>query len=354
MKQSTLFLLLGLCVSTSGWAKIWRVNNNQSISADFTTLIAAHNGASGGDTLHIEPSATSYGGLTITKKLVIIGPGYYLGDNPNTQANKQVAQVDAFNLQVGAAGSTIMGLDFFQSSISVFANDIVIRRNKFTQPSGNVFDNSTGIIYTYWLSNNGNIPVQNIIITQNFGCQININNASNGILISNNYIAWNGWGGNATAGACLSVNANAIVIVQNNIFRRGAVSVNNSSIINNIMVAGTFSGTGNLVSNNLGNGTQFGSDNGNVSNVTIANIFVGAGTGISFDGQWKLATNSPAIGAGFGSTVPNPVDGGMFSGQSPYVLSGIPPIPAVYAFENKPIGSNSDPITVTIKVKSNN
>jgi hypothetical protein len=86
----------------------------------------------------------------------------------------------------------------------------------------------------------------------------------------------------------------------------------------------------------------------------MSTVFVGAGEGISQDGQWKLRQGSPAIGAGFGSTSGSPIDAGMYGGQASYVLSGMPPVPSIYFFENQPIGSNTDPIDVTVKVKSNN
>jgi hypothetical protein len=100
--------------------------------------------------------------------------------------------------------------------------------------------------------------------------------------------------------------------VQNNIFR-GEVFVY---------------GSNNIVSNNV-------TDNGQV--------FVGTG---STDGQWQLKPGSPAIGAGVGG-----VDCGMFGGDSPYVLSGIPSIPTIYFFNAPLEGGNQLP--VQIKIKSN-
>ncbi|HNU87663.1 MAG TPA: hypothetical protein PKJ94_05215, partial [Ferruginibacter sp.] len=90
-----IFLLLTCCsllvINTS--AKIWRINNT-GVPADFTSPQTAVNSASvvNGDTLHIEASGASYGGLTLTKQLVIIGNGYLLGTlganaNPDLQAN---------------------------------------------------------------------------------------------------------------------------------------------------------------------------------------------------------------------------------------------------------------------------
>jgi hypothetical protein len=73
---------------------------------------------------------------------------------------------------------------------------------------------------------------------------------------------------------------------------------------------------------------------------------VGA-TGNSTDGQWQLKANSPALGAG-----ENGVDCGMFGGSTPYILSGMPNIPAIY-YLNTPMVP-SDVIDVAIKAKSHN
>ena len=354
MKRVTFILLAISIFSFSASAKIWRVNNNSGVNADFTTLQAAHDGASSADTLHVEASATTYGSATFTKKLVVIGTGFYLDQNPNTQATKQTSLVSSITLYAGASGSVITGIDFGNGSITVYASDVVIKRNKFAQAYTTNFDYYTGSINTYTNYQGDNAPVSNIVISQNFGVSISINNASTGILISNNYISYYSYAGDATAANVLNLNVNASGIIQNNIIRRGKVTVNNSTVTNNIMIAGTYSGTGNLVSNNLANESQFGTENNNKANINMASVFLGSGADISDDGQWKLASGSPAIGAGYGSTAQNPVDAGIFSGHTPFVLSGMPAVPSIYSFENKPVGSNSDPITVTIKVKSNN
>lgn len=355
MLKSTIILavvLLSVSVSTS-YAKIWRVNNNPSVTADFTTLAAAHTGAASGDTLHLEGSPNSYGGLTCTKKLIIIGPGFFLAQNPNTQALKYTAKVDAITLNAGSAGTEIMGLDFNNNSLNIYSHDIIVKRNKFASASGNSQDWTGGLANIYYVGNTST-AANNIIISQNYGVRVDVNYASTGILVSNNYMLYGSAYGDGTTGICLNAHANAIVLVQNNIFRNGKVTCYNSNVTNNIMVAGTFEGTGNLVSNNISNAAQFGTTNNNKANQNMAAVFVGAGDDVSPDGQWKLKAGSPAIGAGFGSTQANPIDAGMYDARSPYVLAGLPPVPAIYFFENQPIGSNTDPIDVTIKVKSVN
>ena len=339
-----------------GSATIWRVNNNSGVAANFTTIQAAHNSSSvvDGDTIHLEASPTSYGALTCSKRLVILGTGYYLTENPNLQAVTVSSKVGSFVFNVGSAGSVIMGLDFSTNDITVHSHDIVIRRCKFANPSGATSDYQCGSINVYYLNTNSSIAANNIIISENYAPTITIHYPSTGILITNNFISRNAYEGDATGNACLQQHTNAITLVQNNIFRRGRINASNSNFTNNIMYAGSFAGEGNLVSNNLANGTQFGTTSGNQANIDMSTVFVGIGPGISTDGQWALKVGSPAIGAGYGSTPSVPIDAGIFSGQTPYALAGIPPIPSVYFFQNQPVGSNTDPIDVQIKVKSHN
>lgn len=351
MKKSLLLFTICLFTSLYSNARIWRVNNNSGVSADFATIQGAHDGAEAGDTLHLEGSPNTYGSLNCTKKLVIIGPGYFLDQNSGLQALSISAKIQYITYQDGSAGSEVMGIDFYGGSIGVYANNIVIRRNKFSSPNGTDQEYGVGSVNLNYSENNGALSANNIIISQNYGLAITISYPSIGILITNNFLTLPSYYGEQTESACLSANKDAVTLIQNNIFRRGKVSTYNSSVSNNIMYAGFFEGTGNLVSNNLGSAEQFGTNNGNKSNVDMAGVFAATG---STDAYWKSKPGSPAIGAGYGSTTANPVDCGIFDGYSIYKLSGIPPVPAVYSFENQPIGSTNDPIDVTIKVRSNN
>lgn len=345
-------MLCALLNCQTGFAKIWRVNNNPGVNADFTDIAAAHNGADAGDTLHLEGSPTSYGSTSLSKKLTILGPGYYLDENPNSQHLHHTAKLGNITINMGAQGTVIMGVDLLGNTINVYTDDVMIRRNKFAATANGVPDWSTGIVNVNYHSDNSAIPSNNIIISQNYGVKVSVNYASTGVLITNNLLAADGWQGDQTNNYVVAAHANAIILVQNNIIRRGKITAYNSSFTNNIMVFGFLEGTGNLYSNNMANNTQFGADNGNQANVVMTNVFVGAGTGVSTDGQWKLKAGSPALGAGYGSTPQNPIDAGMYSGPSAYILAGMPPMPAVYSFEVQPIGSNADPIDVKVKVKS--
>ncbi|WP_315823466.1 hypothetical protein [Paraflavitalea speifideaquila] len=195
MKRATTLLAL-LCLllnSQQSLAKIWRVNNNPGVAADFTDLQSAHNGAAGGDTLHIEGSPNSYGGATFNKKLIVLGPGYFLDEYPNSQALLHSGKVGGVTYNMGSEGSVIMGIDFLGSGIVIFTDDIIIRRNKFSAPNGATPDYSIGTINLYYHSNNSGIPANNVIISQNYGVKIAVNAASTGVLITNNFIAFESW-----------------------------------------------------------------------------------------------------------------------------------------------------------------
>ncbi len=124
MKKIGLYLMIlvaGLTITRNANAKIWRVNNNPGKSCNFTTLTAALRSSqvSAGDTLHIEGSVTEYGKDaqtaancdTINKKLIIIGPGYLLSNNSETQHNKESAKVRTLYITQAASGTIIAGIE---------------------------------------------------------------------------------------------------------------------------------------------------------------------------------------------------------------------------------------------------
>lgn len=73
-----MFLLMAAaCMTAAANATILRVSNVPGSSAPYSTIEAAHEAAIPGDTIMVEGSADSYGyKITITKKIVLIGPGY--------------------------------------------------------------------------------------------------------------------------------------------------------------------------------------------------------------------------------------------------------------------------------------
>jgi hypothetical protein len=319
MKKTLCIILAGISLMAIPdflYAAKWRVNNG-SVQADFKQLhqAAASSVVVNGDTLYVEGSSTSYEDVTFTKRLVIIGPGFYLGENDSTQANLSAATVSSMNFYNGSKGSVMMGMSML-SVLNVQDTGIVIKKCKLNQA------NVQGCA--------------NCIIIQNVLNSLAINNAMNIIVSNNLFLNANGYS------TSLQMNGSASALATNNIFR-GPQILNNTTLRNNIATA--LSGTGNetvsltncISDHNIGASTQYGTANGNQQNVDMNTVFVNSG---SIDGSYRLQTGSPAIGAGNDG-----VDCGMFGGNYPYVLSGMPEVPAIWYLNVN--GSN-----VTVKAKS--
>lgn len=134
MKQSLQILVLLLATAVAE-AKVWRVNNQSPAGAAFTEISTAIASplVQNGDTLYVEGSATGYGFTTLTKKLVLIGPGYALsGAEPNNgmQATLLEALVN-ITIDSTGSGSLLMGLNG-QLRLSSSVDDIKIKRCKIS------------------------------------------------------------------------------------------------------------------------------------------------------------------------------------------------------------------------------
>lgn len=348
MKPTLLFVLTFstiLFVTQSANAKIWRVNNN-GYSADFTSLQLANNDnrVTGGDTIHLEGSATAYVGTSISKKLIIIGPGYFLSENQNTSSNALSALVNYINFNNGAQGSQLIGTHIGGSSlgISINTSNITIKRCRIDYSIGlingiadirilqNFFSNfSTGsnIISTTSLGFPSDVVVNNNIIQRVFllpegytllECK---NNVFDSPAIS--------------SGPSIQVAAG---FFQNNIVTNPSVTVD----INNGATANVSYNISTSASN------QFGTSNNNIVVPAIASLFVDAASNTT-DGDYQLKPGSPGSNNGSDGT-----DRGAFGGLSAanrYTLSGLPPVPVIYEVVT-PAVTGPAGLQVTIKART--
>lgn len=306
---------------SNAFSTIYRVDNNAANNPDFTSLQAAHDGLAHGDTLYVSGSVSSYYSLELTKTLYIFGPGYFLSENPETIAKFLTAKLGTILFRPGSEGSLLTGFEIKDGpEILLTASNITLKRNRIT--------NWQGI----------KVHSSNLIISQNYiQCPIWVYSSASNVIIRNNFIA-----GPIRPG---SGNPPIPLDIRNNVFL-GDITINSSVFYNNILRGGNFSAIDCDVRNNIGNSTQFGSSDGNQENVDMNTVFIGTG---STDGRWQLAPGSPAIGAGvFGE------DCGMFGGHDPYVLSGLPAIPAIYLFIAPVSASGLHGLPVQVKIKSHN
>lgn len=338
LKSLLSIVLFSFFALNSVYAKIWTVAPRPG--ANFTTLSGAVSSASvfAGDTILVSGAFTTYAGFTLTKRLTIIGPGYFLSENTNLQADTFSAKVSNIAFNSGSDGSVIMGL-YFVGPVDINTNNITFTRNRLLITAS----------YSDGISIAANL--NDITITQ---CYLTLSNANayrliymttldSNIIIKNNYLE------------NLSTSYGAIVApspftgsVSNNIIysvsvARPGVEVHSAIFNNNIIRDGSVTLTGVTPFNNISNSTQFTASNGNQPSISMSAVFVPSGTS---DGKWQLAGGSIAIGAGLSGE-----DCGMFGGATPYQLSGAPPIPLVYSIDGSIDGTL---LYMNVKVKSNN
>jgi hypothetical protein len=340
-------LLLATGISATTEAKVWRVNNNVGVVADHATFNSAVNAAAVGDTIYLEPSATNYatGGMTVTRRLVVIGPGYFLNPantttpgNAGLQVTTTGATLDNFYLAASAAGSKFVG--FTATSINIYASNITFERVSFTQ----TITLKTG-------------PITDLTIRKCIFYSTNLY-ADAGIAVSNFICENTLFTGYYHTFLNLPMLTGSGNIVRNNTFIGTGCTVNlvNSYYVNNIVATPSSSQslTNCTIKNNLFEAAQAlpQTATGNKISQPMADVFVGTG---SYDGKYQLKAGSPASGAGLSvGAVQNP-DCGAFGGTDPYKLSGIPNIPTIYSFTAPTsIPSGTGTMNITFSTRNNN
>jgi hypothetical protein len=332
MKKSLLLLFLLLTVSQV-FATIRRVNNNPGVTlvtnlvfADFN---AAHTAAVSGDTIYIEPSDINYGGISLSKKLVIIGPGYLLNKNPNTPFDKRSARVAQISFNSGSIGSKVYGLEV-KAPNGIFGDILISQSGSDTEIAYCLFNDLRGITSA---TLSGSTVSNCFIIGGIDNSSLSVNRA----VISNNIV----WGSIETSG-----NDN---IVRNNIIFGGATF--SGLVYNNIIYQ---NGDANLIFsnftsiyNNVCVGCTGTPGNNNFFTTAANTIFVVPEPRTIDDledDNFVLHASSPAKAKGVGG-----IDCGVFAGTKPYVLSGIPPFPMITAFTQGAVSGGNIPITISIK-----
>ncbi len=323
-----------VCTAQQANAKIWRVNNN-GYSADFAQLQDANdaNNVVSGDTIHLEGSAITYNDATITKKLIIIGSGYFLPYNPGTAFSKLSTTIFNITFSNGSQGSQLIGVHLTGGSgVIIKTSNIAVKRCQI---------NSSVI-----LTNN----ISNIVITQNFF----LRNSSTAINAGGTNFPTDFVFNNNICQQPLVVNDPNYIFLEcnNNIFDvptvSPAVQIYASSFQNNILTnpnATAIINNGDItnvdynISASANN--QFGNSKKNIIVTDTSTLFAG---GTSPDGRYQLKTNSPAKANGSDGT-----DRGVFGGGAPqkwYTLSGLAPIPVVYDISSTGVGSTGLPVII--------
>ena len=348
--KKLLFISMVVLATTNAQAKIWRVNNNAGIVADFSSLTAAVSSASvlSGDTIHVEPSATTYTGPTISKQLVIIGNGYFLtgaGGNNGLQATITESSIGDFRFASGSAGTKLIGLVLQNNSFAAGYNgnvNITFEKCRFTGIAPLNFENRAETF--------SNITIRKCFFSTTASTWQAGTATLNNFTIENSIFA---------SSISLPNGAGTLNFVFRNNHITGVASLSNAYVANSVFASAsqnTFTSCN--VKNNLFVVNQTGvttgplSTNGNnLVSQTLTSIIVNTG---SDDGKFQLAAGSPAIGGGVDISGTKP-DCGAFGGTDPYKLSGIPGIPTIYALTvpaSIPLATPT--MNVTISTRNNN
>jgi hypothetical protein len=296
MKQ--FFFLASLLAICRVQATVRTVSNFPATLAQFSTIQAAVDASSAGDTVYVHGSPSQYASFDlINKRLVVIGPGW----SPSKQLpfdaviNTDIATTGVDITGTASSGSVIHGLTFtggtgIRINTSAINNLQFIRIHTASCPvifSGSVASGTwTGYLFEGCMFNNGqvrsdnstvhnfsNFLFQNNIFFEN-GCCVggNITGFTNTSSILFDHNLWYGPGSGSRD--CFANNCRFLTLTNNIFVRRNAATQNSSSTFNNNITFNTANNTPWLSNGNVNSG-------GNVDNQDpqmVAQAAVNAGS----------------------------------------------------------------------------
>jgi hypothetical protein len=322
MKKIILSLCILCTMFSASHAAVLTLNNNTPTPGQYTTFAAAQTAAGIGDTILVQGSPTSYGSITISKRLTLIGPGH----KPNTVSGHG-AVFSQLNISNNLTGVRIFGLNIIGSYWLGSNVDSVLLENIF------------GVSSAFGISENCN----HIIVRGSVLSSINLSGSNaDEIFIENNYItgslgSWDGTGNK---------------IVSNNIFAgSGGSNLISSGIRNTIFRNNIFYGTtanadtqtdcfyannlsfGHTSNNTLPPTGQAGANNLVNVNPQFVNVQLPtASPSFSYTRNYRVQSGSPAKGAGIGGT-----DIGLYEPDFEFSMTGEPRRPQALSIIPTPV-----------------
>jgi hypothetical protein len=198
-QRITLTLAAALGMALGAQAAVLTVSNNTNTPGQYTDLEDAYDAAADGDTLYLHASPTSYGSLTLEKRLTLMGEGAL----PNQQVQYRT-EIDNLGLRyadfpstTNASGSRIIGLKVASISLGPSSANggaiggLTITRNVINSLSGQTFIASVGNTVTQNIIGNINGRFGNSVISNNIIYNCNVRGSSDlggNNLVSNNVI----------------------------------------------------------------------------------------------------------------------------------------------------------------------
>jgi hypothetical protein len=360
MKTSRLIFfaafIMAILFTRQASAKIWRVNNKSNYNGTtlwgdnfggtasypvFTQIDSALAAGSrklvaSGDTLYVEASPITYNYATIDRKLIIIGSGYFLSQNPHVSSITDSSSIGTVNFNTGSEGSQIIGMSEVVggNNFAINVNDITIKRCnvhhaiQITSNLNNVYilENFFYPIVSNLNALGGSAPYPTDLVFNNNICQKTLIWGGSFLQCNNNT-----FDGPANTTLTLQFTTSEF---KNNILKssNSTTNINNGSNLN--------------VSYNIGtSASQFGTDNNNVVVTNISSLFMNSA---SPDGMYQVASGSIAVNSGSDGS-----DRGAFGGAAVtdrYTLSGLAAIPVIYSVSIP--GATATDLPVTIQART--
>lgn len=326
----------------------YTVNNTASTAADFTDLQTAINTVAAGSILYIQQSPTSYGTITLNKKLTLIGRSH---SDPSYKT-----EVGQISIAAGASDSTIKGLliaNVAESGSGGILSNIIFLDNNITSGisigNSHTFNNTLiqgnilkGALYLYDKASN-NLITNNLIF-----CSSLTFYKVDTLLVSNNVFCYYGqYIYNYSASDVLNI-SNCIFITNypgaptvNLIRGSAAIQVNNCVTYNysTTSTLGFTTGTGITISANVKLNT----------NPLFTNVgLIAPGLASPYNtSTYDPATDNLTLQAGSPVT-----DGGIFKDYN-FKLYGNPTgYPSIKVLENSATVPKNGNLSVTIEAKT--
>lgn len=299
--KKTLLFLAAISMAVAANAKILRVSNVSGSSAPYSTIEAAHDAASSGDTIMIDASPNSYGEITLSvnKQLVLIGPGYWLVENGIISEGTSSASLK--KLTIKCEGTVVKGLS--TGTLVIDAPKVIINR-----------------------CNTGSISL----------------NADN-CIISQNFVEGAIKGGNSSSRSQYHQITNNIFHQQSTYASYAIDYIGNSYIAYNTTRLSSINFTG---------------VNNSTIEYNIAPDFRNISSDCSFSNNYTTTAYNKGLGGNsidsdyFSIELPSEDQGkyGAFEGDSPYILSGVPSGPVIQDLVVPTTVEMGTKMNVTIKV----
>ena len=239
-----IFLFFSLSCYLYSYATVRTVSNNPGLVAQYSTIQAAVNASSVGDTIYVQGSNIQYAGFTIAdKRLTVIGPGWAPVQN---FAPFQASVADITISGTNSSNTEIQGMEVMSTvsvSSSSIPNNLRFIRNHLHSSvyiyngnnsfsgyifEGNWFDGGSisaapGCSYTNFLFKN------NIFYAMYSGG--NVAGLYNCVNVLFDHNLW--YGPSSGTGACFGSNCRGLMITNNIFVRRDAAANNTLSTFNN-------------------------------------------------------------------------------------------------------------------------